>query len=191
MPSVSTQSAGRIFLARLAYLRARGGQRLIENVLARLPPADQQSLRGLILPSVWLSLALNDRLDMAIAEELALGGDRRQVFIEMGKASAAMSFQGARRAPPSMGGPHPVLEKLPESHKLHCSHGHMTYERTGERSGVGRIYNAGYLTPFTCLTNVGWLLKAIELSGGRAPRVTDHRCVARGHSHCEYVCEWS
>jgi hypothetical protein len=190
MPSVPTQSAGRIFLARLAYLRARGGQRLVENVLARLPSADQQALRGLILPSVWFSLALNDRLDMAIAEELAVGGDRRQVFIEMGKASAAMSFQSAYRPPPGDSGPHRVLELLPESHKQHCSHGHMTYERTGEKSGVGRIYNAGYQTPFTCLTNVGWLLKAIELSGGRSPRVTDLRCLARGHPHCEYVCEW-
>lgn len=185
-----TLSAGHIFISRLGYLRKKGGAELVDRVLARLSAADQIVLKGMILPITWLPLSLNERLDQAIAEELAALGDRTRVFIEMGEASAEEKLTGHHKIFAAGKGPHHLLGSLPQNHRLNCSQGRMTYEKLTEHSGVGKMFDSGYTTPYTCLTNVGWLRRAILLTGGQSPTVTDPLCVSRGDPHCEYHCRW-
>ena len=86
--------------------------------------------------------------------------------------------------------PHGLLRHAASIHQAYYDTGHRTYERTGERSAVLRTHDCASFSRPECLTNVGWHRKAIEICGGKNPRVTDPECRARGDSVCTYVCEW-
>jgi hypothetical protein len=177
------QIKGNVLASRLGFVRARGGEPAVDAVLARLPPADRDVLRGWILPISWYPIDLNLRLDDAIAAVLS-PQDRARIFIEMGRASADASLLGAQR-------PYFLLRTAPQIYTSYYRVGRRTYERTGECSAVLRTFDAESVTATDCLTVVGWHQRAIELSGGTDVRVVERRCRARGDPNCEYACEWT
>ena len=87
----------------------RGGEELWKRVLARLPPPDAAALGKVILVISAYPLALNARLDQAIAAELS-PDDPDRVFLEMGRASADANLQGTQKAFVQEGDPHHLLE---------------------------------------------------------------------------------
>ena len=186
----AAQSAGHIFLARLNYLRTLAGEPLVDRVLARLSKDDQATLRGLILPISWFPIELNDRLDQAMADELSRG-DRDLVFLEMGRASADANLGGPHKGFVQKGDPHYLLRMVPQNYRLSYTQGHMEYEVKAPNAGIARVFGAHYTQRSHCLTNLGWLKRGIELSGGKQARATDPMCTARGDPHCEYHVGWT
>jgi uncharacterized protein (TIGR02265 family) len=184
------QIKGNVLASRLEYVRAKGGEPAVEAVLARLPAADQEVLRGWILPISWYPLELNLRLDDAIAAVLS-PHDRSRVFLDMGRASADASLPGPQRPYVKAGDPHFLLRSSPQIYGAYYRVGRRTYERTGECSAVLRTFDAESVTATDCLTVVGWHERAIELSGGKDVRVVERKCRARGDPNCEYACEWT
>ena len=181
---------GGVIKARLDFVRARAGEAGLEEVLRRLPRQDQEVLRGWILPITWFPLDLNLRLDDAIAAVLS-PGDRDRIFLEMGRASADSNLGGPQRPYLREGEPHFLLRATPQIYSAYYRVGRRTYDRTGENAAVLRTYDAQNVTRTDCLTVVGWYQRAIELSGGKAVRVTETHCRTRGDPHCEYHCEWT
>jgi uncharacterized protein (TIGR02265 family) len=180
---------GNVLLSRLKYVRARGGDAALEEVLSGLPQEDQQVLRGWILPIGWYSFDLNQRLDSAIARRFS-PEDRARVFLDMGRASADANLGGAHRPFVKEGDPHFLLGNAERIYAAYYASGRRTYERTGPASGVLRTYEAESVTATDCLTVVGWYERAIELCGGNEVKVVETRCRAKGDPHCEYRCEW-
>jgi uncharacterized protein (TIGR02265 family) len=183
------QIKGSILLARRAYLRARGGEPLFQRVLSHLSEPERLSLAGSLLATSWYPLALNLHFDDAIADELSTG-NRSQVFIEMGRASAEENLSTVHQAFLREGDPHFLLSNAPRIYRLYYAVGHRTYERTGNGSAVLRTFQAESVTTTDCLTVVGWHQRAIELSGGKSASVAEVQCTARGAAHCEYRCAW-
>ena len=181
---------GGVIKARLEFVRARAGEAGLDEVLARLPREDQEILRGWILPITWFPLDLNLRLDDAIAAVMS-PGDREQIFVQMGRASADSNLGGPQRPYVREGDPHFLLRATPQIYAAYYKVGRRTYERTGETSAVLRTYDAENVNPTDCLTVVGWHERAIELCGGKAVKVTETLCRTRGDPHCEYHCEWT
>jgi uncharacterized protein (TIGR02265 family) len=183
---------GTLMIARMKYLRAQGPDGC-ERVLRRLPQADQQVLRGMLLPSGWYAADLLLRLEMTIAAVLAKG-DRRALFVDMGRFSADTNLGpgGTQRPWLHDGDPHFLLRNVPRIYASQHGGGVRTYEQTGPRSAVIRTLDPGAEAGADdCLTAVGWLRRAIELSGGAAVLVDETQCRARGAPCCEYVCAWS
>jgi uncharacterized protein (TIGR02265 family) len=181
---------GSIIVSRLRWLRDRGGDALVAKVLSRLPPDEAKRLGEQILHVVWYPLELNLALDEAIAEELS-PGDKRKVFLDMGRASADMNLTGPHKAFVKVGDPHALLGMAPQIYRSYYETGRRTYEKTGPKSGVLRTFEAEDGTPADCLTVVGWHVRAIELCGGTEVRVLETKCRSRGDDCCEYRCEWS
>jgi uncharacterized protein (TIGR02265 family) len=181
---------GTLVLARMKYLRAQGSESA-ERVLRRLSQADQAVLRGMLLPSSWYPVDLLMRFEMTIAAVLAKG-DRRALFLDMGHFSAETNLgpKGVQRPFLREGDPHFLLQSVPRMYATQHSDGARTYERTGARSGVVRTIDGEEPDAEDCLTAVGWLTRAIELSGGRTVTVTETQCRARGGACCEYACGW-
>lgn len=186
----SARIKGGILIARLRFLRDRGGEPLVARVLERLPPDDRRVLTGQVLHVSWYPLDLNLRLDDAIAAELS-PGDRKGIFLEMGRASADVNLAGPHKAYVRVGDPHSLLSKAPVIYKSYYETGNRTYERLGDTSAVLRTFDAELTAPADCLTVVGWHERAIELCGGKKVRVTETDCRHRGGKCCEYRCEWS
>lgn len=185
----SPRVKGAILGARLKFVRDRGGAAALEEVLARLPAPDRGILSGWILPISWYPLDLELRLDDAIAAVLS-PGDRARVFLEMGRESAQVNLTGAQAPFVKTGDPHFFLANVPRMYATYHSQGRRSYTKTGARSAIVKTFDAERVSVDDCLTVVGWLERALQLSGAEAPRVSEAQCRARGAPHCEYRCEW-
>jgi uncharacterized protein (TIGR02265 family) len=181
---------GNVLLARLKYVREVGGDHALEAVLARVSPDDAKVLGGWVLPISWYPLDLYLRLDAAIASVMS-PNDRKGVFLAMGRASADANLTGPQRPFVREGDPHFLLQNVPRMYAAQHSVGTRTYERVGAGAAVVRTVAGEDADPEDCLTAVGWLKRAIELSGGRAVAVAETQCRARGGACCEYACSWS
>jgi uncharacterized protein (TIGR02265 family) len=189
-PAKGSRIRGTVLRARLLYVREHGGEEKLQEVLGRLPEADRAELTGMILPVAWYSLALNLRLDAAIAAVLS-PGDPDKVFLEMGRASADANLGGNQRPYVREDDPHFLLSAAPRIYATYYGAGHRTYEKVGDRAVILRTFDAEVVSATDCLTVVGWHRRAIELCGGRDVKVVETQCRARGAPHCEYRCEWS
>jgi uncharacterized protein (TIGR02265 family) len=190
-PAAAGNVKGTLVIARMKYLRAQG-QESVERVLRRLTQVDQQVLRGMLLPSTWYPADLLMRFELTIAAVLARG-DRKALFVDMGHFSADTNLgpSGVQRPYLRENDPHFLLRNVPRMYASQHSGGTRTYEQTGAKSAVVRtIEIGGEANADDCLTAVGWLRRAIELSGGKSVTVDETHCRARGEPCCEYVCSW-
>ncbi len=184
------QVVGGLLLARLKYLRHHGGSALLERVLARLEPADAEVLRRPILPVSWYPRQLHLCVDEAIVS-LVLPGDRADVLIEMGRASADAILDGSHRQFIKHGAPQLFLEAVPRLYGACYTAGRREYQPLGENEGMIRAFDAERLViDDHCWTVVGCLQRGLELSGAEAVLVTETSCCAAGAPCCEYRCEW-
>jgi uncharacterized protein (TIGR02265 family) len=189
MPSAGPGIKGNVLISRLKFVRERGGEEALEKVLGRVPPEDQKLLRGWILPIGWYPFDLNQRLDGAIARVFS-PDDKSQVFLDMGRASADANLSGPQKPFLKQGDPHFLLGNAERIYAAYYQVGHRAYERTGERSGVLRTFDAETVSATDCLTVVGWHVRAVELCGGKNVKVAETQCRARGGAHCEYEVSW-
>lgn len=181
---------GTLIIARMKYLRSRGPESA-ERVLKRLSAADQAVLRGMLLPSTWYPADLLLRFEMTIVAILAKG-DRKELFVDMGRFSAETNLgaNGVQRPYLKEGDPHYLLKNVPRMYAAQHSDGVRSYQQTGTKSAVIRTESGVEPKAEDCLTAVGWLQRAIELSGGKIVTVEETRCRAKGSDGCEYVCRW-
>jgi uncharacterized protein (TIGR02265 family) len=129
---------------------------------------------------------------MTIAAVLAQG-DRRALFVDMGQFSADTNLGtgGVQRPYLRQDDPHFLLRNVPRMYAAQHSTGTRSYEQTGAKSAVVRtLADGGEVDADDCLTAIGWLKRAIELSGGSSVRVDETRCAAKGAPCCEFACSW-
>jgi hypothetical protein len=181
---------GTLLLSRMKYLRARG-EEACERVLRRMSAADQLLLRGMLLPSSWYDAGLVLRLETTIVALLSRG-DRRELFLDMGRFTAETNLgpKGVQRPYLRPDDPHYLLRNVPRMYASQHAGGVRTYDPLEARGAVIRTVQGEDANPEDCLTAVGWLKRAIELSGGRLVTVDELSCRGRGHDTCEYVCRW-
>jgi predicted hydrocarbon binding protein len=177
---------GTILLARLAFVRARGGEHAVHGVLARLPQDDREQLSGLTLAMSWYPFELNVRLDAAIAHEL--GGD--SVYRALGVESASQALSSTFRNFARGRDPHGLLKHVAQIHRMYKDSGYMTYEWADKNVAVLRTFDCKSFSAPDCLTNLGWHERAVELCGGRSARANETQCRARGSRLCEYRVQW-
>lgn len=182
---------GTLLMARMKYLRAQGTERS-ERVLRLASAQDQAVLRGVLLPSTWYPADILLRLEMTIAAVLARG-DRHALFMDMGRFAAETNLgpSGVQRSYLRDGDPHFLLRNVPRMYASQHSLGTRTYEQAGPHAAVIRTLDGEEADAEDCLTAVGWLERAIALSGARDVRVVETACRARGAPCCEYRCAWA
>lgn len=183
---------GTILVSRMKYLRVQG-RGVVSAVLDRLPVEDREVLDGLLLlPSAWYPAGILKRLDASITAALAKG-ERSAMLLDLGQfsADATLGPGGVLRPWLREDDPHGLLREIPRIHASQHGAGRRTYERIGSRAAVVRTLASDGFEGDDCLTTVGWLKRAIELSGGRDVKVAELTCLARGAPCCEYLCEWS
>jgi hypothetical protein len=182
---------GTLLLSRMKYLRARGDEEL-DRVLRRLGTEDQQVLRGMLLPSSWYSADLVSRFETALVALLARG-DRRELFLDLGRYSADANLgpNGVQRPYLRDDDPHYLLRNVPRMYSAQHSDGARTYEQVSPTGAIVRTVDGVAPTEEDCLTALGWLRRAIELSGGRIVTVDETQCRGRGAACCEFICRWA
>ena len=76
--------------------------------------------------------------------------------------------------------PHFLLSNVPRMYVTQHTDGNRTYEKTAPRAAVIRSYAAEPPRAEDCLTTLGWMGRAIEVSGGREVRVEERACRSKG-----------
>jgi uncharacterized protein (TIGR02265 family) len=180
--------AGAVLLSRLAFAQERLGPARLEQVLAQLSEPDRESL-GRVKEVALYPLDLNIRLDSAIAKELS-PGDPDAIYVEMGRASAEKNLTGPHASFLQPGDPQRFLATSKYIYKFYYAVGYRTYERTGNRSGILRTFDAPAASPTDCLTVIGWHERALELCGATQVAVAHPSCRGGGANHCEYHFSW-
>lgn len=173
--------------SRLAFVRENGGEETAGRVLARLTEEDRKACAH-VLVGAWYPFELNERIDTAIAAEMAMGDN---VFVLMGEKSAAHNLGSTHRAFISDRDPHGLLRRATHIYQAYYDTGRRTYERLDDKKAALRTHDSETFSKHDCLTVVGWHKKAIEMCGGKNVRVIETKCRARGADVCEYICEWS
>jgi uncharacterized protein (TIGR02265 family) len=173
----------------MKYLRAQ--ERMRASASCGIYRRRTRPFSGECCCNTWYSADLM-RLEMTIAAILARG-DRRALFLDMGQFSADtnLSTSGLQRAYVRKDDPHFLLRNVPRMYSAQHSDGTRTYEQTGAFSAVLRTMDGEPPHAEDCLTAIGWLRRAIEISGGRAVQVEEAQCRANGASCCEYRCSWA
>src|SRR5512138_1156103 len=182
---------GALLLGRLRYLRGLGAM-AARRILDSLEGEDRKLLEeGGVQPAEWYSATLLQRLDGAIAATAA-NGNREAVLVAIGQATADASFglTGALRHHVGKHDPHALLREVSRVHAGLQGAGERGYARVGARTAQLRAVRGHRNGGGDCLTNVGWLRRAIELCGGLDVQVSETACIGRGGSCCEYRCEW-
>lgn len=187
-PDISLQGRvkGAILLARLAFVRARGGELALQGVLGRLTAAEREQLSGLTLAMSWYPFDLNVRLDASIAREF--GGE--SVYRDLGAESARQALASTFRNYARSRDPHGLLKHVAQIHRMYKDTGYMTYEWSDKSVAVLRTFDCRSFSAADCLTNLGWHEHAVELCGGRSARAIETKCCARGDRLCEYRVQW-
>lgn len=180
---------GIVLLARKKFVVDNFGEHDLEKVLTSLPQADQDLLRGIVLPSGWYSNELNARLDSAIAR--VIGGPSRKAFIALGRQSAAQNLGSYQSNFVKGKDPMSFLAQTPTIYKMYFQVGRREFQSTGEKSGIITTYDAQEATEGECLTVMGWHEKALEMVGAIRPQITHPVCRARGGPYCRYDVSWT
>jgi uncharacterized protein (TIGR02265 family) len=190
-PRAAGRIKGGVLLSRMRYLRDRGGEVLVDRVLGRLSAADQEVLRGMLLPVPWYDLDLNLRLDAAI-QAVVYPGQPERAFLEMGRSSAEASLvKGPHAMFIKAGDPHFMLSQARVIYRHYYAVGFREYERLGDTHAVLRTHEAATATVTDCLTIIGWHTRALELSGATAVQITHPQCRGKGDALCRYDLRWS
>lgn len=182
---------GALLLARLRYVRSLGATRALK-IVASLEPELRVILdERKIVPSGWYAAEVVRALDQAIAHEAA-GGNREAALVAIGQFNADASFgpTGPLLSYAGQNDPHALLRAVPQIHAGLAGAGARGYARVGARAALVRAVQGHRNEGGDCLTNVGWLQRAIERCGGRDVQVVETACIGRGGSCCEYRCEW-
>jgi hypothetical protein len=182
---------GALLLARLRFVRSLGAARAL-GVLTALEPEQRVLLdERRLVPTTWYAGELLQKLDDAIAA-VAGNGDRATTLVAIGRHSAETSFgpTGTLRPYAGLKDPHALLREVPRVHAGLHGAGDRGYVRLGTRAAVVRAVKGHRNEGGDCLTNVGWLGRAIELCGGRDVTVLETACIGRGGSCCEFRCQW-
>ena len=147
----------------------------------------------MLLPATWYAADLLLRLEMTIVALLAKG-ERCELFLDMGRFTADTNLgpNGVQRPYLQGGDPHYLLRNVPRMYATQHARRrpHLRGARAAKRAPSAPS-TARSRTRRDCLTAVGWLKRAIELSGGRIVTVDERCCRARGADCCEYVCRWA
>jgi len=185
--SVAGNVKGTVISARLSFIQSELGAAALERILGRLPPADRDTLRGIIVPMAWMPFALCERLNAAISFECP---DDVGLFRRLGERSARDNLASFHRVYLRDGDPHAMLMDAPTIYRLYYDTGRREYERVSDCEAVLRTIDSLTFSINDCETVVGWYQTAIGLCGGRDARVEEIRCRARDDAVCEYRCTW-
>jgi uncharacterized protein (TIGR02265 family) len=173
--------------SRLEFVREHRGEEGVQHVLARLSEADREAC-GYLLTGAWYPFDLSQRVDEAIAVEMAMG---ERVFLLMGEKSAEHNLTKSHRAFVTDKDPHGLLKRAAQIYQAYYDSGTRNYDRLDERKARITTHDSTTYSRHDCLTVVGWHRKAIEMCGGTNVQVVETRCRANGAPVCEYECAWS
>jgi len=174
--------------SRLDFVREIADDAALNRVLDRMSRPHRERIEEGVLASAWVPFELFTELNVAIDAELG-EGDLKLVR-EMGRFSARSNLPTVYRIFLRMGSVHFVLRKASRLWRVHYDSGQLTHEELGD--DAGRLTVEGFAAPHRahCLSVLGWVEGAIELTGSTPVEAREERCRCHGQDECRFYARW-
>lgn len=168
------------------FTEARFGAGAVEKVLGVLPPTDRAVLRE--VSSVgWCPVGPVLAYHHALDEQFGTGN--LDLCVEAGRFSAGWALNTILKLYLKLKSPHWLTEKSASLWNRYHNTGRWEYDPPQEGRLCGRLYDYAVKDEAFCARLRGWLIGAIELTGGKNPKASE-RCSNPRHPHHEFVCTW-
>ncbi len=187
---MSVHVKGLVLRARMDYIAKQLGVEALDRLLDEVSPQARAVLKEEIMVSSWYPLSALIEVAAAL-ERLHGGGGDLEIFRGMGRNAAQMALQGVHQSFAKENDPGFVIKMTPLLWGQYYDSGRAEAEALGPNSAVCRILDFEAPHRSICLGLVGWGEAAIEIWGGRNPRVEEKKCRVRGDACCEFVFTWA
>lgn len=178
---------GTVYTSALVFVETRFGHEALPRILAELAPNERALLAG-IDPDGWYDtgpvLSFHRALDRLYGE-----GDLT-LCKEIGRFSAEWALSSFLRFALRFTSPHRVFERAGSLWGQYHDTGVWEIPPREPQRISGILRDFGVADRAFCLRFQGWLVGAIELTGGRDAHVYETRCRALGDPHCEFSGTW-
>lgn len=169
------------------FTEKRFGPEAVERVLASLSPHDRNVLRE-VTSIGWYPvepvLAYHHALDRCF------GSGKLELCVEAGHFSAGWALNTVLKLFLKFKTPHWLAEKSASVWNRYHNTGRWEYDPPQEKLLLARLHDFGVRDEAFCARLRGWLMGAIELTGGRNPKVVERTCGLRGARHHEFQSSW-
>lgn len=173
----------------VAYVKERLGERGFEEILSTFPPEEAAILHRPILPSFWYELSLVIRL-MKSAQQRLPAAPGRSFANEMGRHSEESGFYGIHKLFFKAANPGYIVKMATKVFPTYYDCGEMRLLVSEPKRAVVRLVGFDQPSEIVCDRVMGWMERALELSGAVKMNFEHPSCAARGDAYCEYVATW-
>lgn len=181
------QFKGSIFISTRMFVEERFGAENAARVLDALTPKERELLSS-VTSVGWYPV--EPILAYHHAFDRILGTGDLALCVEGGRFSAGWALNTILKMFVRLRSPHWLTEKSASVWNRYHDTGVWDYDPPRDRHICGRLRNFEVRDEAFCARLRGWLMGAIELTGGKNPQVLERCCVLRGHGHHEFHCTW-
>ena len=170
------------------FLRENYPAPTVELILKGLPEEDRKILALPILASSWYPIEVLSRLARAMEKETP--GDPEDLFTRLGKQSCEDGLNTIYKIFFKVGTPSFIIKRVAQVWSNYYDEGRMTILSSTSNTVHVRLDERPMPDAAMCTRITGWMIRAIELSGGRRISLDHTACVHRGAPHCEWKADW-
>ncbi len=163
------------------------GEGSVAKILQELPSDQAAQLREI---SVMEWCPVEPVLAFHYAMDRLYGSGDLSVCTRAGHFSAGWALNTILKIFVRLRSPLWLVEKATSVWSRYHDSGVWEFEQTANGRILGNLKNFQVRDPALCARLRGWLVGAIELTGGKAPQVSEPRCVCRGHDYCTFTATW-
>ena len=170
------------------FLREHYPPPAIERILNGLPEEDRKILTPPILVSSWFPAETLCRLAHALEKETA--GDPEELFLRLGKQSCEDGLNTIYRIFFQVGTPSFIIKRVTQVWSNYYDAGKMVLVSSTSNTVHVRLEGAHLPDSAMCTRITGWMIRSLELSGGRRIALEHTSCIHRGGHDCEWKADW-
>lgn len=178
---------GNIFVSARMFTEQRFGPEAVERVLASMPKSERQILLETTILG-WYPAG--PALTYHRALDACFGSGDLALCVEAGRFSAGWALGTVLKLFLKLRSPHWLMEKSASVWGRYHDSGRWEFDAPEEKQMRGRLYDYAVRDPVLCARLRGFIMGAVELTGGQEPKVSERCCTARGNAYHEFHCTW-
>ncbi|MFN7135563.1 MAG: hypothetical protein ACK4N5_26060, partial [Myxococcales bacterium] len=181
---------GTTIAGRIAFARARGGDAVVDEILAGLTNrAEANELRFTALRSSWYDFTTYVELSEALDRRFGNGDGTLLPTIagDVAQADLRTVYKVFFR----LASPQFIIGRCATIWRQYYDSGEMVVTEAGEDSARFEIRDFERPHRTHCLCVLGWMQRSLELTGVKDARVTHDRCRTAGAPSCVFNARWS
>jgi hypothetical protein len=179
---------GSALASRILWAQLEHGDAGYQRLLSQVSPELRAMIEVGINKATWYPF--EQFVELNLVMDRVFGNGDMALIKELGRYGADANLTTIYRLFYKVGTVHWILGRAVRLWSAHYDSGYCEVATRGSRAAILRV--RGFATPHRahCLSVIGWCERSIELSGGRAPIVSETFCRTRDDDLCQLDVSW-